>query len=155
MEKVNIQKYILTFGLYYACAVIITSLIVILFDISLHSSVRMGLVVAISYIVSFKFIKEQNRAPSTSEKHKLIWGSIAASFIVSLMLIVAVTYKETGADSISAFFASSGLGDLSLAIWALFFGVIIGFYWLTFYLVYGWGAKKLAQTHAVTDDKLD
>lgn len=133
---VDVTKYVLKFGIYYLLAVIAIAIITTLLKIDSNSG-SVATVLFATMMTSIKFINENKRVPNSNENKKLIWYSFAATWIVSLVLVLLflVISGEMGAI----------IQGLNQASFSLLFGVLLfvsAIELLVLYLGYGWLAKK-------------
>ncbi len=80
----NVIKHILIFSSVYGGLLLLLNLI----PLDLGSGVNAGVLVAAVCITSQKFVRSNDRAPNTSERRKLTWGCLFASYIVSAIILV-------------------------------------------------------------------
>lgn len=88
-EETSISPYVVRFTLVYVVTLIAVAAVLTAQGVEAESGTSMAaLVVAVAFTVS-KFVKAQRRVPTPSERKKLTWLSLAASFTVSLVLGLA------------------------------------------------------------------
>ena len=84
----NLMPYILRFGLAYFIALIIVDTIMIVFDIN-SSAFSSSTLIAGLFAATHKFVTDEKRVPTGSEKVKMAFGSLAISYLISIVVMVA------------------------------------------------------------------
>ena len=138
-EEIKISPYVVRFSLAYAVALIAIALILTVLNLDSNSGTSMAALFTAVVFTIAKFVKDQKRVPTLSERKKLTWLSLMASFAVSLVLAVGVI-ALTGQLSLIAQLPSvlEQLGGL-MVVGAFVF--ITAIYSLTLWFSYGWFAK--------------
>lgn len=73
----------------------------------------------------------------------MIWGCFLASIIISVVDVVIVILLVDGMDGFVAFMEI--LKQLPATWWAVIIAVASALQYFALYLIFGWGARKLAQ----------
>lgn len=102
--------------------------------------------VAAAAVAAFVFVKRFGRAPDSREHHHLAWLSLAITWglwLVTMGLWMSLTEKAS-IDTIQAL-----LTAMPFAVILLIFVVSSAVYLGGYYLMYGWGARVLAEKLAI------
>ncbi|MCP5414528.1 MAG: hypothetical protein H6961_07955 [Chromatiaceae bacterium] len=88
--EVAIFPYVVRFGIAYAVALIVFAIITSMLGLDGGAGSSMGALIAAVAVAASKFVKDHERVPTSAERKKLTWASLAASLVVSAVLIGAV-----------------------------------------------------------------
>lgn len=138
-KEVQTFPYIIRFSLAYAAALILIAIIMEVLKVDSSTGSSMGsLIAAVSY-TAFTFVKDHKRMPSTDERKKLTWLSLVASFIISLVLVIAFlgVVGELGLLTQLPSLLSQVGPFLMLGV----FLFVVGIYYAGLWVSYGWFAK--------------
>jgi len=94
------KYYLLFFTAAYAVITIIFAVISTL--LNLPSSTGMAPLVAVGFLTAWQFVKREQRIPTPEEKKKLIWGSIASTFVVSIVLAAVLVMATMSIQDVMA-----------------------------------------------------
>jgi hypothetical protein len=137
-NRANTTKYAIYFGILYFFMTyilrIISALLLVLLDIDIDSVIDTAAVLTSLMGTIDKFLKDNNRAPSKTEKWKLIWLSLLFYWIVFLIQ-----------HSIYHFFSDNPIDifEKDNFIFAIVVFIALSMiYGLVFYYFYGSSAKK-------------
>ena len=116
-----IRKYVLNFSLAYL--IIIISLLVVSQFIDFPGSVSsiVSLFSAAVY-ASSKFVMDQKRIPSVSEKRKLVWWCLLSSVVLSTSVVLTFIIFDIGFDS---FMDMIGILLDQLSLWIIAISIVI------------------------------
>jgi uncharacterized membrane protein len=89
-NTVDINKYIVKFGILYTIGIVVVTAILYAIDIDGNSGVSIAILMASAMYTAIKFIQDNKRIPNKSEKTKLVWSSLAVSWLLSVILFVAL-----------------------------------------------------------------
>ncbi|MGD8430151.1 MAG: ABZJ_00895 family protein [Ectothiorhodospiraceae bacterium] len=138
MEKeVPLTKYTLIFGVGYFAALVLVGVAVRIFDIGGSAGATPGALFAGAIIVVSRFLQDNRRPPSRSEKSKLAVLSLVMAWLVSIVLAALAMLLFGDIFGIQELFQTGGAG--------IYFGVAAFFSFLYFVLLsfaYGPMAKK-------------
>ena len=113
------MKYYLLF--FTAAYVVITIIVAVISTLlNLPSSTGMAPLVAVGFLTAWQFVKREQRIPTPEEKKKLIWGSIASTFVVSIVLAAVLVMATMSVQDVMAI-----LKDVPSWIWFVAFGFVI------------------------------
>ena len=135
-NNIDVAKYVVRFALFYLLAVIAIAIVTILLKLDSNSGSMVSVLVA-AMMTSLKFINDNKRVPSAYEKKKLVWYSFAATWVVSLVLVVLFLSISGELGAIIDLLSKAGYG--------LLFGVMLfvsALEILMLYFGYGWLANK-------------
>ena len=138
-QTTNINKYIINFTLGYVIGLIALTIIFHFLNLENNSGASIGVLIGAAMFSAGKFIQDHKRVPDKKEKSRLVWTSLAISWLVSIVLLIA---------SVLIFDGQQGLNDLSLLIQelnALIITGIIVFLSLIQFLVLSFSYGYLAQ----------
>lgn len=129
------KYYLLVFSVVYIIATILFGILSMLVNVS--SSTGVPILLAASFFTSGLFVKREQRIPNKNEKTQLIWGSIACTFIISIILVflVSIALAQTT-------IWIELIQNVPIWVWLLATSLMIVIEFLVFYLGYGWFAKK-------------
>ena len=88
--EVAIFPYVVRFGIAYALALIVFAIITTMLGIDSGAGSSMGALIAAVAVAASRFVKDHERVPTSAERKKLTWASLAASALVSAILVGAV-----------------------------------------------------------------
>jgi hypothetical protein len=137
--EVKVSPYVVRFAVAYAVALVGVGVILTVFDVEGGSSGSIAALFVGVVIAATKFVKEEKRVPNPSERKKLAWLSLVASFAVSLILAVGVLVALGQLDVIAALPKMIGQVGSGLVIGALVFATVL--YSFALWFSYGWFAK--------------
>lgn len=148
-QSVNSVKYLFLFAVFYIVTSLIASFILQYFELERNFGISIGILIASAMAVSNKFVSDENRVPARSEKHILIWGSIAISIVVSIFgLVLIAVIENIPLGEIFAIFTQVPLSFLAVGML-----LVTGAYWLILFFCYGSGAKIIAKSRNVGSEK--
>lgn len=130
------KYYLLVFSAVYTIATILFGCVSIFINVSSSSS-SIPILLAAGFFTSWHFVKREQRIPNKNEKTQLIWGSIACTFIISTIFVFIVAFA-LGQSKIWIELLLNA--PIWIWIFAISFMILIEF--ITFYIGYGWYAKK-------------
>lgn len=141
MEKdVEVKSYIVKFGMAYTIGLIALSAIFQYFDLDHSTGASIGVLLGAAMYAVGKFIQDNKRIPSKKEKSKMVWTSFLISWVVSILLLVAIVLILGG---------GRGLGELAQLAEELNITIITGsiifvslLYLAVLYYSYGGLAQK-------------
>lgn len=142
-NNISVIRYIALFSAVYAGLMLLLNAVVYGFNIDIGSSANIAMLLGAAYGAIIKFVSDQKRTPSQSEKRKLIWGSILSSFAVSLA-IVATALISMASPSVWGELKQL-LHQVSIPVWLGIFLLVTLLYYAVLNFIYGWGAKQLAK----------
>jgi hypothetical protein len=129
------MKYYLLF--FTAAYVVITIIFAVISTLlNLPSSTGMAPLVAVGFLTAWQFVKREQRIPTPEEKKKLIWGSIASTFVVSIVLAAVLVMATMSIQDVMAI-----LKDVPSWIWFVAFGFVILIEYFILHMSFGWYAK--------------
>lgn len=135
-QDVNLSKYILRFGLFNIALLIGLSIVFSLLEIESGSGVSIGALMGAAIFAVAKFIQDNKRVPTSSEKTKLVWFSYLTSWLVSLLIVSIFVTLTSEHYQVINFMKSNPL----ILIGILAFLTV--FYVGVLYLSYGYLARK-------------
>ncbi len=136
-ENVRVGKYVFRFGIVHLLLLVGLSIILGLLEVEANSGISIGALMGAAMAAVIKFIQDNKRAPSQSEKSRLIWLSLLVAVAISILLSsVFFIFSGEGQEIFEALI-SMGL----LVIFLIFlFASVVCFFVLS--LSYGHLAKK-------------
>jgi hypothetical protein len=145
MENNNISviRYIALFSAVYAGLMLLLNAFVYGFNIDIGSSANIAMLLGAAYGAIIKFVSDQKRMPSKSEKQKLIWGCILSSFAISLAIVATVLISMVSPSAWEEL--KDLLHQISIPVWLGIFLLVTLLYYAVLNFIYGWGAKQLAK----------
>lgn len=144
-QSFNSLKYLSLFAVFYIVTSLVASFILQYFEIERNFGISIGILIASAMAVSNKFVADESRVPARSEKHILIWGSIAISIVVSIIgLVLIAAIENIPVGEIFAIFAQVPLSFLAIGML-----LVTGAYWLILFFCYGRGAKAIAKSRKI------
>lgn len=138
-----LQRYFMLFAVIYVALMAAISLIVYFTGTSL------GVIASLAYLIGAAsgtaslFVREQQRAPETSEKHSLALGCVGVTFLISLITTLALVIGNVGLAQAPAAFASA-FSALSPLAWIVVLLLIAAIYYGILNLFFGWFARRQA-----------
>ncbi len=81
--EVAIFPYVARFGIAYAVALVVFAIITSMLGLDGGAGSSMGALIAAVAVAASKFVKDHERVPTSAERKKLTWASLAASLVVS------------------------------------------------------------------------
>ncbi|WP_297812863.1 ABZJ_00895 family protein [uncultured Methylophaga sp.] len=135
-QDVKLSKYILRFGLVNLALLIVLSIVSALLEIESGSGVTIGALMGAAIFAVAKFIQDNKRVPTSSEKTKLVWFSYLTSWLVSLLIVSIFVTLTSEHYQVINFMKSNPL----ILIGILAFLTV--FYVGVLYLSYGYLARK-------------
>ncbi len=85
VQEVSIFKYVLRFSLAYLVLILVLVLLLNILGIKLNHGASIVALIAAAVLTVSKFLQDNKRIPTASEKTKLVWFSFLASWLVVLM----------------------------------------------------------------------
>lgn len=85
-QDVKISKYAFRFGVVNLALLIGIGFLLTLIEVESNAGVTIGALMGAAVATVSKFIKDNKRVPTVSEKIKLVWLSYLASWVVSIFL---------------------------------------------------------------------
>jgi hypothetical protein len=128
------KYYLLFFTAAYAVSTIIFAVISTL--LNLPGSTGMAPLLAVGFLTSWQFVKREQRIPTPEEKKKLIWGSIASTFVVSFVLVAVVVMATMSIQDVMTV-----LKGVPAWIWLVAFSFVILIEYFILHMSFGWYAK--------------
>ncbi|MEG0131432.1 MAG: ABZJ_00895 family protein [Acinetobacter sp.] len=133
------KYYLLFFTAAYAVITIVFAVISTLLDLP-NSSTGIATLFGSGGLTAWQFVKREQRIPTPEEKKTLIWGSIASTFLVSLiLLLIFAILLNPPIPSLTDM-----LNPKVLWIWIfviIVFGILILIEYLILHMSFGWYAK--------------
>jgi hypothetical protein len=134
---VKVGKYVITFGVVNLALLVGSAILLTLLEIESNSGVTIGALIGSAIAAASKFIKDNGRIPTPSEKTKLVWLSYFASWVVSLFLFgIFVTLTNEGGQLIEL------MKSINAAILVGIIVVLSAFYLGVLSMAYGYMARK-------------
>ncbi len=140
-ENVRVGKYVFRFGVIHLILLVGISIILGLLEVEANSGVSIGALMGAAMAAVIKFIQDNKRAPSQSEKSQLIWLSLLVAVAISI-LISSIFFIFSG-EGQEVFEALISMGFLVMLL-ILLFASAVCFFVLS--LSYGHLAKKQYET---------
>lgn len=130
------KKYIITFSIAYALAMVAVAAIESFFDLPGGSSITCLIVGG--FAAASSFVKDHQRVPNKLEKRTLIWSCILASVLISVVatVICLLIFPETQA------FIQMALTQLPAWVWLLAISFTLFIHYLMLALSFGWMTKS-------------
>jgi hypothetical protein len=107
------------------------------------AGVNLAIAIGSSFLAAAMFVKAHGRAPTNEEKTSYAWGSLLASCLISLILVLAFISYSFSSQQIAAFkvlFANSAF-LITVGIALFIFGVI---YYFAIKWSFSWYANRSA-----------
>jgi peptidoglycan biosynthesis protein MviN/MurJ (putative lipid II flippase) len=142
-RNVSVVPYVALFSTVYAGLLLMLNAIVYGLNVDIGSSASVAMLLGAAYSTIAKFVSEHKRTPKKSERQKLIWGSILASFIVSLIVVATVLMLVANPamwEELDQLFQ-----QISVGVWLGILVLATLLQYIVLSLVYGWGAKHIAR----------
>lgn len=134
-NSVSMQRYCVIYALVYAGCLALINVLGSIAEVNLGSGGNAGALVGSAYIAVSKFVRDNGRVPDTAERRRLTWGSILASYLVSLLAVWAIfTFSSEDHSELFDMIARKGvlfLAGVSFVIITLFYYLMLG---VCFYL---------------------
>ncbi|MFW5427353.1 MAG: ABZJ_00895 family protein [Methylophagaceae bacterium] len=137
-ESIVISKYIKLFSIAYFLFLVVFGVALALLDIDGNAGTSIGSLVASIFIAVSRFVEDNKRIPNKTEKSKLVWYSFFSSWIISLLLFIAVVLFYGG---IASFEFIPDISLDNLITFGVVFFVISLIYLAGIYFCYGSFAK--------------
>ena len=128
------KYYLLFFTAAYPVSTILFAVISTL--LNLPGSTGMAPLLAVGFLTSWQFVKREQRIPTPEEKKKLIWGSIASTFVVSFVLVAVVVMATMSIQDVMTV-----LKGVPAWIWLVAFSFVILIEYFILHMSFGWYAK--------------
>ena len=138
-ENLSMLPYALRFAGFYALVQAGLLVVFTVLAIEPNSGINIVMVLVSGSLVGSQFVKKHRRLFSSPERWRLIWLSLLATTIVSIVLSMALIYVAGGAEAITAFL--SVFGELSPGVWMVIFAVVLAVYVLALWFSYGYLTK--------------
>ena len=129
------KYYLLFFTAAYAVITIVFAVISTLLDLP-NSSTGTATLFGSGGLTAWQFVKREQRIPTPQEKKTLIWGSIASTFVVSIVLAAVLVMATMSIQDVMAI-----LKDVPSWIWFVAFGFVILIEYFILHMSFGWYAK--------------
>lgn len=107
MINFNLNKYIYTFVAVSMAVVVIGTIVCSLLGIDGNSAVAIASTVTATFAAATKFVKAQNRLPSSEEKHTLAWKSVLLSQAAAILFLVLVLLAIMSSEEINELMSSA------------------------------------------------
>lgn len=128
------KYYLLFFSAVYTVMTIIFAIISTLLDLPSSSGVTP--LFAVGFLTAWQFVKREQRIPTPEEKKQLIWGSIASTFVISIILAVIVVMATMSLQDMITV-----LKTVPTWIWLIAIGFVILIEYFILHMSFGWYAK--------------
>lgn len=138
-REVDLTAYIAWFVLIYAAALIAIGTLLTVLDLDAGTSGSIAALIAAVMVTTARFVDREKRVPTREERKKLMWLSLAASILVSLVLTVGVLAILGQLGTIAALPGVIAQVELGLVVGILVFVAVL--YILALWFSYGWFAK--------------
>ena len=129
------KYYLLFFTGIYTVAIILFGIFATIFDLTSSITTVPTLILA-GFLTAWQFVKREQRIPTPEEKKKLIWSSIASTFVVSTVLAAIVLPATMSIQDIM-----NALKAIPSWIWLVIFGFLILIEYAVFHYSYSGYAK--------------
>lgn len=142
-SPLKLQRYFILFGAIYVALMAAISLIVYFTGISL------GVIASFVYLLgagsgtASLFVREQKRAPEPAEKRSLALGCVGVTFLISIVMTLALVVSNVGLAQTPAALASA-FGALSPLMWLAILALVAAVYYGILSLFFGWFARRQA-----------
>ena len=100
-QEVDLGSYIIKFLLGYTVGLILLSVAFHILDIDSNTGASIGVLFGAAIYAVGKFIQDNKRVPNKQEKSKLVWSSVAISWLVSLLLMFVYILFLDGAKGLA------------------------------------------------------
>lgn len=140
VKSTAIYKYIKLFSIAYFFFLVIFGVALTLLDIDGDVGTSIGSLVASIFIAVSRFVEDNKRIPTKTEKSRLVWYSFFSSWVISLFQFLAVVLFYGGIVSFE-FISVSDMSLDNLIIFGIVFLVISLIYLVGIYFCYGSFAK--------------
>lgn len=125
MNNFSLNKYIYTFVAVTLAVMAIGSIVLTLLDIDGNSAVAMASTVTATFAAAAKFVKEQNRLPTSEEKHTLAWKAVLISQAAALLFLMLVLLAIMPSEEINELMSSATPAILIISSGVLAFMLLI------------------------------
>ena len=142
--EVAISPYVVRFAIAYTVALIAVGAVLTVLEVNGSSSGSIASLFAGVVIDASGFVKNEKRVPSPSERKKLTWLSLVASYVISLGLAVAVLAALGQLEVIKVLPSLVAEVGTGIVIGSLLFVTVL--YGLVLWFSYGWFAKMQFNT---------
>jgi len=139
-QEVDVTKYIIKFGVAYIIGLVVLLVIFGIFELDHSSGASIGVLIGAAIYAVGKFIQENRRVPSKSEKSKLVWSSFIISWLASVLLFIIVVLITSGTQGLSNLSQITTQLNISIIVGAAVFMSLI--YLAVLYYSYGGLAKR-------------
>ena len=146
-QDVNINRYIFKFSIAYFVGIIALAVILHVFELEHNSGASIAVLIGAAMYCVGKFIEENKRIPNKSEKSKMIWFSLLASWLISIIQLFIIVLIVDGAPILAEL--SSLIEKLNITIIT---GIVI-FVSLIYFAILSWSYGSLAEKQLVALQK--
>ncbi len=136
-QEISVIKYVFRFAVAYLVLLVVLGVLAVLLNMDSNTGASIGALVASAIMVISKFVQENKRIPSVSEKKKLVWFSYLACWAVSIVLFAVFIVISGEVEEVVEFLTTV---NMPVAIGAIVFVSI--FYLGILDLSYGYMARK-------------
>ncbi|WP_444916564.1 ABZJ_00895 family protein [Microbulbifer sp. JMSA003] len=136
-DQVRLGKYAFRFAAIYLLLLVGMAIVLSILEIDSNSGATMGALMGSAMATAIKFVQDNKRPPTKSEKNRLALISLLASWIVSLLLMsILLLAGSPGAEILES------IKSVNLMIIITIVVVLSLIYFLVLSFSYGYLAKK-------------
>lgn len=139
-EQVSLRKYILMFIVYYAVALVSINIVLNIIDVDLGLALELLLVFSAASCASTKFVQDQSRAPTITEKRQLSVICTVASLLISALHIGILMLVMGGYEDAQALLEILNELPFLLVLIVMVAGLLLNYLMLN--LAFGWFARS-------------
>ena len=138
-----IKKYIFIFSTVYIILSILLLILLNFIDLP-NTTIAIVSIMAAAIFTVQSFVKEQSRAPDTSEKNQLVWGCLISTIAIGSLLSVIPLIVSADIDSLNNVLRNVlDVIPLWLLILSIFIAILIQYLILKF--SFGYFANKIVK----------
>ncbi|ATO19803.1 hypothetical protein BS636_09130 [Acinetobacter sp. LoGeW2-3] len=131
-----IKKYLGYFTMVYLVAILIVAGLSIFIDLP-GSSIAIPALFGAGTAAAIKFVQDQQRLPTATEKKQLVWGCIGISVLISLILSLSILGISEEREIILDM-----LESLPVGIWVIVLLLGLAIQYVVLALCFGWMSKS-------------
>jgi hypothetical protein len=139
-HNINLSSYTIRFAIAYCIGLIIVAGIFYIFDLEHSSGASVGVLIGAAMFSASKFIQDNHRLPSKTEKSRLIWQSFLVSWLVTLVLLLVMVIALGGLQVLAEMSQLASRLSVTIVAGVIIFASLVQ--WAVLYFSYGSLAKK-------------
>lgn len=139
----NYGKYVLTFSLFSLAVLIMMMLASVFFDARLGNSVSLAMAIGAGYGTALRFVLDHHRAPSQSERRKLVMLCLITCLAIATMAMAILLPMQLSQEAYDQF--ADVLSSTSIPVLMGLGLLVVVIHYLVLSWIFAWSSRKFAE----------